>query len=629
MILSKKQTLILAGIILLGFFIRWGTVNYLIGPPIQSYPTLDEMNFRELAGNILDHRTFAAWTEGFYTTATRAPIYPLMLASAYFSAGKRTYDVPKYLNLIFDTLNILLIFVLAGSLFREKMGLAAAGFYAVFGHAPYFMAVSSPHTLGLMLLLLVCIAITCIRHAYWKAIPALSIVYGLLLHTRPVFLVILPLLLPAIWLQLSSKHEEKVNEKTKKEGFWWLLNNWKIKCYKSILPIIVIALLCSPWMIRNYRLHNVAVPVCIIAGWHIASNENPDMKLSIKYLTDQLYAPGRENFTEGDYFASAKKILFKTFWHNPLKFIGFGIARLVYSWSPPGPFYRFISPKAYVFPIKIFNGYILPLPDFEGMIYLFIFSTLCLLFVAGWKVFGSWLHIFYRARGIVILMAAYTSVHIIGPPLIAYRFLIEPLILIILIQIASQYARMLKKRFPQAKNPIVKIIYYFAAEKSKNKSKNQNTKLITLYSIMFILGCALILPFFHKPKPFKHTYFAPLLPNEKVLTYSQLRDMQWQNRGDIKENTIAKIQGQIRYAHPGFKYINDDYYAIKTPDCNAARLYVLYGDSKHPLGIGDIRLNFPGSVKVENGNVISVTGKASTGPFKEIILDVMDYQVLK
>lgn len=629
--LNWQQFLILSCILLVGFFIRWGTVSYVVGPPVKSYPTMDEMNFRELAGNILEHRTFATWTEGFYTTSTRAPIYPLLVASGYCISGEKSYAAPKYLNLFLDTINILLVFVLAGGLFRVKMGLTAAAVYALFGHAVNYMTISSPHTLGLFLLLLVCIALTCLRHAYWLGLIALAVFYTFLIHTRPVFLIILPFLFIAVWLQISSKNEDFTRENSdspERKILWWLRNNWKKKIAKSSLPIVLISLLCLPWGIRNYRQHKIIVPVCIIAGWHIASNENEDMKLSIQYLTDQLYSPERKNFTEGEYFSAAKKIMYKTFWRNPFKFIIFGMARMCYNWSPPGPFYRFFFPRAYVFPIRIFNCYILPLPDFEGMIYLFIFSTIALLFLAGWKVFGSWMHIFYRSRTIIIIILGYSLVHIIGIPLTAYRFLLEPLLMIILIQICSQYARMLKKRFPDAQNLTSFVVYFFAAEKSQDKNSSQAFKLITLYSILLIFGTILLLPFLHKPKPFEHTYFALLVPHEKVLNYAQLREMQWQNNGNIREDTIIKVQGQVRYVHQGFKFVQDDYYAAKSAKTSAAaRLYVQYGSPKNPLGIGDVRLNFKDSELPKDGDVITVTGKASTGPFKEIIIDVFNSQI--
>ena len=381
--INRQHIFILASILLVGFVIRWGVVDYISGPPVASYPTMDEMNFRELAGNILDYRTFAGWTEGFYTVSTRAPIYPLMIASTYSLLGNRSYAAPKFLNLFFDMCNILLLFLLARRIFNIRVGMFAAATYAVFGHAPYFMAISSPHTFAVTLFLLVAIALINLKNSYYSAVPVLSIVYALLIHTRPVFLVALPFLFPAIWMQLSSTKKKKntlsPNESKKwhgiKEKLKWISSDRKIKCIKSLIPILLIFLLCLPWGIRNYKKHKTIIPVSIIAGWHIASNINYDLKLSIQYLTDQLYAPEHRSFKEADHFNAAKSKIYEAFFDNPVKFTIFGFARLIYSWTPPGPFYRFILPRAYVFPIKVYDSYILPLPDFEGLIYLFIAST--------------------------------------------------------------------------------------------------------------------------------------------------------------------------------------------------------------------------------------------------------------
>lgn len=632
MTLNRQQIIILACILLVGFFIRWGAFSFVVGPPIQNYPTMDEMNFRELARNILEHRTFATWTEGFYTTSTRAPVYPLTIASAYYLAGNKGYAVPKILNLVFDMFNILLVFVLAGSLFRKKMGFIAAGFYAVFGHAPYFMVISSPHTLGLMLLLLVCIALVNLQQMFWLSSIALGIYYSLLIHTRPVFLVALPFLFIAVWVQLSTNKlaEEKPSNLQKNKKFlWWLKINWRKNLLKSLIPLSLVLLLCIPWGLRNYRKHKTIVPVCIIAGWHIASNENRDFKLSIKYLTDQLYAPKRKGFTEGQYFQAAKDKMFKSFWSNPFSFVGFGIGRIFYNWSPPGPFYRFLLPQAYIVPIKIFNAYLLPLPDFEGLLYLFIFSSLVLLFLTGGKVFAGWLQILYRVRGMLIIIIGYSFVHIIGIPLIAYRFLIEPLLIIILLAIAGLYIQLLLEKFPEfaakSKSYLRDIANWAALQPEASKPKSLVLSIITLYAIMLAMLIFMLLPLLYKPSPTERTYFALLQPNGS-LNYNQLREMQWNDLGYIAPKTRVRVQGVVRYIHPGFKYIKNDYYAVKDFGSTAARLYVQYGDSKNIFGIGDVRLNFMSSEIPSEGSVITASGIAKNGPFKEIIIDVIKFQ---
>jgi hypothetical protein len=671
--LNRQHFLILISILLLGLIIRWSVVCNLCGPPVTSYPTMDEMNFRELAGNILDYRIFASWTEGFYTVSTRAPMYPLMIATGYSIAGDRGYSVPKIVNLVFDLCNILLLFLLGRALFGTRLGLVVAGVYAVFGHATYFMAISSPHTFALMLLLLVAIALICIKRSYWFTLPALSIIYALLIHTRPVFLVALPFLFPAIWLQLSSRkilesHDKEqetvdnkhsgINNRNIKSGNYaqnaqinipdknalvhkhWIRQNWKKKCIRSLIPVILILLLCLPWGIRNYREHKSIVPVSIVAGWHIASNINYDMKLSIKYLTDQLYAPERRDFKEADYFQAAKGKMFDAFFDNPFKFLFFGLARVVYCWSPPGPFYRFIMPRAYIFPVKVFEGTILPLADFEGFIYLFIAFTAVAFFLLKNKLFQGFSYLFYRMRGITILLLGYALVHIMGIPLIAYRFLIEPFVLIIFLFLIFQYISAIKQQYYEktdaeknftgnrfAKFTIALLLF---CDISKNQTELDmkvpvRSNLIVTYSAIILILLAMYIPFHRALKPQHNIYFA-LLKHKKILTYAELRKMQWNNLGNIDPETRVIVQGVVRYVHQGFKYVEDDYYATEEEGCTAARLFVHYADDKNPLGVGDVRLNIRYSDIPKDGDVIKVIGIAKTGPFKEIILDVNNFE---
>ena len=650
--INRQSLLILACIMATGLIIRWGAISFLCGPPANTYPTMDEMNFRELAVNILDYHKFATWTEGFYTVSTRAPIYPVLIATGYSLSGERSLSVPKKVNLFFDMCNILLMFFLARALFNSKIGLVGAGVYAVFGHASYFMAISSPHTFAVTLFLLVAISLVCIKRSYWLTVPALSIIYALLIHTRPVFLVALPFLFPAIWIQLSNKHSEKSDDEKETESIfskkYWIWLEWKRKSIRSLIPVVLVLLLCLPWGIRNYREHKIIVPVSIVAGWHIASNINYDLKLSIKYLTDQLYAPERSDFKEADYFIAAKGKLGEAVFANPFKFFFYGLARVVYCWSPKGGLYRFVLPQAYIFPVYVFDGILLPLPDFEGFIYLFAAITLLAFFFLKKKLFQSFSYVLYRMRGILLIVIGYALVHIIGIPLIAYRFLVEPFCLIIFLALIFHYASAVMTKVQNGsdkQNPqrakSVKMEGYACCVRSfaefanaalafcnigKNKSEIEmkrlvRTNLIVAYFAIFILLIALSIPFCSTPNPQQYIYFA-LLRSHKVLDYHELRKMQWNNLGNIDPGTRVIVQGAVKYVHQGFKFVADDYYAVKDSEYTAARLYIRYGNEKNPLGIGDVRLNIKASDIPQDGDNIKVIGEAKTGPFKEIIIDV-------
>ncbi len=623
-----RKAMPIAIILLAGLSIRIGVLAYACGPPPATYPTMDEMNFRELAVNILDHRTFAAWTEGFFTSSTRAPIYPTLVAAAYSISGSRGHAIPKYLNLFLDTLNILLVFVLAAALFGTRFATLSSALYAVLGHAPYFMAISSPHTLGLTLLLAVCITLLAIRRFYFTSTVVLSVLYALLVHARPVFLVSLPFLFPAVWLQLSSRAA-----KTSPRLTHWrtIASDPKRKTLKSLLPVCIVIILCLPWGIRNYRIQNAVVPVCVIPGWHIASIENKDMKLSIQYVVEQIYKPERRDFSEGDYFKAARAKMTRAFLDNPAASVSFGIYRLVAGWAPQNPLTRFPNPKAYVFPVRIFTGILLPLPDFEGLIYILAATSSLALAFSCKTTLRLWRAILSRARSIIVVVAGYSLAHILGIPLVAYLFLIEPALSIVFLAAISCHFAVVIRHSPFLRRQLSAIRSMRSLIRISSPAATSPDAyilcLLTATATATVMLALMAVPFIgrHQPPPHKN-YFALLQPRG-TLNYSQLRDVQWENLSRIPQGTMVTTQGVVRYSYQGFKFTTDDYYASSDPEFSAARLFVRYRGKDTPMGIGDVRLNFHLMPPPEDEQAIIVRGEAQSGLFGEIIINVSSYEL--
>ena len=597
--------------------------------PDAVYPTLDEMNYREYASNVIDYKQYAIWSEGVFVQSTRAPVFPMLIGAFYILTGDRGICQIKLINIFSDILAIFLIFLVARRIFGIKTALATAALYAVFGHALYYMKGSNPHTFATMLLLAICLALLHLKNSYKTALPVFSILYALQIHTRPVFLVALPFLIPAIYLELMKD--------SKLPFLKQLTMDWKRRATKTILPVAIIAILCLPWGIRNYMVHKTIVPVCTIAGWHIASNPKFDIKLSIKYLTDNYYKPEHNNYNEADFFKLGEKIFFKSLVNNPLKIPLFGIVRILYCWTPPcKPFYRFLLPKAYVCPIYLTKNIMLPCPDFEGIIYISLLLIIILFIKAPSYAGKSMKKIFWKGRGIWIIILGYSAVHIIGIPLISYRFLIEPLLLIFATALGIQFIADQKHIFKHKKEiknafqsqtdsdkePIVSAL---PEDKENCETGNSKHELIFLYILTAILLFLIVLPLLYTTSP--KTFVYPELNNDKKhLTYKELRDIQWQHLGNIPPGTEATIQGVVKYIHKGFHYPTDNYYAEKKPVFSAARLFVLKQSKKFPLGTGDTRLNFPASMPLpKNGTPITISGKVKVGLFKEIIVDVEKY----
>jgi len=609
-------------ILSLGFVLRYASVKDFVARPLKSFPTMDEMDYREFAENILNYKEYTAWCQGFNTKSARAPLYPTLIAAVCKMTSSHSFYPLKYLNLIFDTLSIVLVFALVYTIAGKWQALIASGLYAFSGHAVFYMLQSSPHTIGVMLFLAVCLSILLLKRFYISASIISGILYALLIHTRPVFMVAFPFMYAAVFVQIyfAGKKEpteisDSDSDSARKKYFSSVFRKTLLK---ATLPVLIAALLCLPWIIRNYKQHHTFVPVCTIAGWHIANNMNFDLKLSIKFFVEQLYAPERKNFTEEDYFKLAKREFYSTFFNNPFKFILYGIGRVIYLWSPPKPYIRIFLPQSYVFPLHI-AGFTLPVPDFEGVVYLLFLGILVMCFVAGFSKtkteIGAAL---YKFRGPLILSAGYALVHIIGIPLIAYRLFIEPVFIILAVNIIFAFIYRNKKIIiPSDKisnSEIFKYTHYFS--------------LFYLYFIAVFVLFLVFLPLLSPASDFSFKY--PDIRYENgLLSYAQIRNQQWNNLGNILPDSKIKVMGITRYIHPGFKFVTDDYYAEADKNFSAGRLFCRYGSEENPTGTGDVRLNFKHGITVpQNGRAVTLEGTARSGIFKEIIINVTKWHYI-
>lgn len=173
-------------------------------PRHDLFPGMDEVNYHELADNLNAYGLYAAWTGGFLARSTRSPGYPAMLAAAQLLTGGNRWTAPL-LNLAFDLTNLLLVFLLARRLYGATAGGLAAGLYALFGPVFLYLPLATPEMLSVTLVLLVAWCLALLPGHPWRLLTALGIVYALLIHTRPVFLLLTPVLGVCVWLQLRMR----------------------------------------------------------------------------------------------------------------------------------------------------------------------------------------------------------------------------------------------------------------------------------------------------------------------------------------------------------------------------------------------------------------------------------------
>ena len=617
--LRGKSALVL--VLLVGVVVRSLSFHAALADPLPK--GMDGVDYRQLASNVLDRKEFSTWTAGFEAKSTRPPVYPLLVAAAYALSGNRGAVSPGILNFLLDVFSIFLIYLLGRLLAGEIVGLSAAGVYALFGHSPYYAAQTGPHTVSVALVLLLSLALISFRSRYWTVLPGFAILYAILIHLRPVFLLVSPFVLLVVYFSLPrgacatrGEKDGSADPAPDASGVDWR------RAGKALLPLLLVAVLCVPWGIRNYREHGMLIPVCTVAGWHLGGTSVYDTQLPVTALMENIYAPEHRGFSEADYYALAKSMFFDALWRHPILLPAFGFARLVVGWAPPGPWWRCFQPKAYVFPLRIGGKFFLPLIDFEGLIYLFIFAVF-LGAALSRRRFARVLSRFTRITWpLLVFIAGYALAHIIGFPLPTYRFIIEPPIIVLecvfLMCLATAYAGKRGRR----------SAFWRALALTRNRVAG-TAEISVVYGAAVFFSVLMAVPFLATGNPVEVDYAVAKRASFPEKSYAELRKIQWKHGGGVPKGTVARVAGTAGYFDEGYRHSVDDTFPVKDGDSVAGRLFVEYGSPEHPLGIGDVKVNFKRGNLPGEGEPVIVEGKVSIGRFKWIVIDVDEWKPLR
>jgi 4-amino-4-deoxy-L-arabinose transferase-like glycosyltransferase len=580
-------------------------------PRHDLFPGMDEVNYHELAENVRLYGTYAAWTGGFLTRSTRSPGLPVLLAAAQHLTHGHPWTAPL-LNLSLDVLNLLLVFLVAQRLHGPLAARLAAALYAVFGPVFLYLPLATPEILSVSLVLLVTLSLLALREHYGRNALALGLLYAFLIHTRPVFLLLVPALALAAWLQLRPADEGHAAARPNLRG---------MRLLKAAFPAALALLLCLPWGVRNHRLHQAVVPVCVTAGWHLVNRAQTVEDLSVKFLTDYIYDPAHVNFAEGDYYRQGMRLSRDLFWREPLRVLGFGTLRVIHGWLLPSSPWRPLLPRAYVRPVPLgTRGHVVPVPDAEGLLYLLGFCCLATLVWRPRQWLGDaspWLH---RALPLLVLLAAYALVHVIGFPLVQYRFTIEPLLLILGSGLALRLLAPLANPKVAPRPPAAAATPTFPG-----------TENLPLACALLLLLAVVVAWTARSPRSPVH-YSDATLPHGH-LGYPETRQWQWQNLGNLPPDTKAAFVGIVKYSRPGLAFPAGLAVAVPQPGSAVAMLYVQAHDANAPsslaaLGIGDCKLNFPDRHVPKDGQAIAVSGSLTTGAYKDLILKVETWSAI-
>ncbi len=587
--MSKYLKISAISLILLGILLRV-LVIYQSGPPphYELNPYADEINYMELATNISSCKYYGSWSEGFFTQSSRSPGYPVFLAAINKITGKSPTSFALTLNLILDLINIFLVYLLGRKIFGNKTGLLSALLYATLGAAFIYVKFATSEIFAMTLLLLSCYFLSSIRNSYLSSTIGFAVTFAFLIHTKPVFLLVTPFMLISLYLCINT-------EKTYS------------RLLKSAIPVLIIFILCIPWAIRNYVVHRTLIPVCTFSGWHLLVSAEGKDELSSEKLTNYIYDPKRSDFTEGQYYRESEDVLIKSVFSHPINFLASGIYRICYHWLPREPYLRIFQPKAYLMPIYITDKIFVPVPDFEGILYVLLIIAVIAairlkkIFIAT---FRKWL---LPSAPFIILIIFYTVVHLFGVPLEQYRFIIEPLFIILACGFAFTF-------FSEETQP-----------SGKSFSAKDATYDFTVPAFMLlIVGIATL----GKASLFSYTY--PKTPVDPAcMSYAELRITQMKNLGNIPKNTVCETMGEVKYIRKDLEFDANLNRAEKKKGSAVAKLYIKLYDPENPKGIGDMKLNFIDGDFPYEGDFIKVKGPVYTGEYKDIIMHVEQWEKLK
>ena len=235
-----------------------------------------------IAENLLAGRGFSIeflGTEG--STSQQAPFYPALLATAYWCFGVNTPQsviAVELLQCIAGTGLVLAVVWLGWSMVPDRR---AVGWIAGLGAAVYpthlYMVTHLQVAPWAALLLTLLLAVVASPH--WQATRRGAIIAGclagLLLLVEPILALALPICAAAFWLG-------------EKQNRWQDRFRWG-SVGRVALMVGVAALIVSPWIVRNWRVHRQFVFVKSTFGYAFWQGNNP-----ISWGTDKIPKPSAE-----------------------------------------------------------------------------------------------------------------------------------------------------------------------------------------------------------------------------------------------------------------------------------------------------------------------------------------------
>lgn len=295
-------------IFLVALALRLGWLGYYEG----RFSAADTDNYTDIAVSILEGKGYSYGDE---PTAFVVPLYPLFLAGIFGLFGENLLAV-QLVQVLLSALTVVLVYLIARRLFDPSAGVIAALIAAAHPWLVFWSGYILTETLFVFLFTAAILAYAHLmkNSSLWKALAS-GVLFGLVALCRPVGLLV-ALVLIVVWPLLAPKS----------------LRRW------SALGVFLIsmALVLSPWVIRNYLVFHRFIPVSAGAGDTLYLGNNPKASILANEMSDPMFPPGMGRIDKSHY---VQKLALKYIVENPGRFVQLALQRLYYYWSPEFPTY--------------------------------------------------------------------------------------------------------------------------------------------------------------------------------------------------------------------------------------------------------------------------------------------------
>ena len=174
-----------------------------------------------------------------HPTAYRSPGTSVLWAGMYWSFGHR-YSVVRIFNCILDTLTILVIYLIGGKCFSDKVALLAAAIYTIWPTALLYSSQLGSETLFTFLFCcFILISLEFAERASWPRAIAAGVLLGLAMLTRGNAVLMVALMVP-----------------------WSVWQFWRTPrlVVRGVAISLVALVMLVPWTIRNYEIFHAFIP---------------------------------------------------------------------------------------------------------------------------------------------------------------------------------------------------------------------------------------------------------------------------------------------------------------------------------------------------------------------------------